>query len=86
MSTVSGRSNVPSAGGATSQVPSLEGRYGRFGGRYVPETLTRALDELTSALELDPNLRSLIPDEPDFDALRGNPEFERLAFGPAPLA
>ncbi|MFO0867675.1 MAG: tryptophan synthase subunit beta [Pirellulales bacterium] len=49
MSTVSGRSNVPSAGGATSQVPSLEGRYGRFGGRYVPETLTRALDELTVA-------------------------------------
>jgi tryptophan synthase beta chain len=33
--------------GATSQVPDQAGRFGVFGGRYVPETLTRALDELT---------------------------------------
>lgn len=46
----------------------------------------KALDELTVALDLDPELRSLIPDESDFDSLRGNPAFERLAVGPAPLA
>src|SRR5262245_40335696 len=31
---------------ATSQVPDPAGRFGDFGGRYVPETLIRALDEL----------------------------------------
>jgi tryptophan synthase beta chain len=31
-----------------SQVPDSHGRFGRFGGRYVPETLTRALDELAA--------------------------------------
>lgn len=30
-------------------VPDPHGRYGRFGGRYVPETLTRALVELEEA-------------------------------------
>ena len=29
-----------------SAVPNSSGRFGEFGGRYVPETLTRALDEL----------------------------------------
>ncbi len=33
---------------ATSQVPDAAGRFGAFGGRYVPETLTRALDELAA--------------------------------------
>lgn len=47
---------------------------------------SKALDELTVALAVDPELRSLIADEPDFDQLRGNPEFERLTLGPAPLA
>lgn len=46
----------------------------------------KALDELATALELDPDLRNLIADESDFDQLRGNPEFERLTVGPAPLA
>ena len=32
---------------ATANVPDPSGRFGSFGGRYVPETLTRALDELT---------------------------------------
>lgn len=32
-------------------VPDERGRYGVFGGRYVPETLTRALDELSRAYE-----------------------------------
>jgi tryptophan synthase beta chain len=31
---------------ASSQVPDSAGRFGKFGGRYVPETLVRALDEL----------------------------------------
>jgi tryptophan synthase beta chain len=37
--------------------PSAAGRFGRFGGRYVPETLIPALDELASAylgLRADP--------------------------------
>jgi len=33
---------------ASAQVPDPSGRFGPFGGRYVPETLTRALDELTA--------------------------------------
>ncbi len=36
---------------ATTQVPDSAGRFGQFGGRYVPETLIRALDEL--AIEYD---------------------------------
>ncbi|HLF22723.1 MAG TPA: pyridoxal-phosphate dependent enzyme, partial [Burkholderiales bacterium] len=35
----------------TAQVPDSAGRFGPFGGRYVPETLIRALDEL--AVEYD---------------------------------
>jgi tryptophan synthase beta chain len=36
-------------------VPDASGRFGPFGGRYVPETLTRALDEL--AVEYDQAIR-----------------------------
>jgi tryptophan synthase beta chain len=36
---------------AMMAVPDAAGRFGAFGGRYVPETLTRALDEL--AVEYD---------------------------------
>jgi tryptophan synthase beta chain len=32
---------------AVSSVPDQTGRFGQFGGRYVPETLMHALDELT---------------------------------------
>jgi len=32
-------------------VPDTAGRFGDFGGRYVPETLTHALDELTTEYE-----------------------------------
>ncbi|WP_146429967.1 tryptophan synthase subunit beta [Blastopirellula retiformator] len=35
-----------SVGTASANVPDATGRYGAFGGRYVPETLTRALDQL----------------------------------------
>jgi tryptophan synthase beta chain len=34
-----------------SRVPDAAGRYGPFGGRYVPETLARALDDLTREYE-----------------------------------
>ena len=40
-----------SAGSTAAPVPDQRGRFGAFGGRYVPETLTRALDEL--AVEYD---------------------------------
>ena len=36
---------------ALASVPDRAGRFGAFGGRYVPETLTRALDELTAEYE-----------------------------------
>ena len=32
-------------------VTEIEGRFGAFGGRYVPETLIPALDELAAAFE-----------------------------------
>jgi tryptophan synthase beta chain len=41
----------PHAGAVSTQVPDATGRFGPFGGRYVPETLTRALDELTIEYE-----------------------------------
>ena len=37
---------------ADRQVPDDAGRFGPFGGRFVPETLTRALDELQVEYEL----------------------------------
>ncbi len=45
----------------------------------------KALDALSTALDLDPELRSLVVEEQDFDQLRGNPEFDRLIMGSAPL-
>ncbi|MEM8910785.1 MAG: tryptophan synthase subunit beta [Planctomycetota bacterium] len=36
---------------ASAQVPDERGRFGDFGGRFVPETLTRALDELATQYE-----------------------------------
>ena len=32
-------------------VPNQRGRFGDYGGRFVPETLTRALDELAEEYE-----------------------------------
>ena len=46
---------------------------------------SKAVDALTAALELEPDLRSRIAEEPDFDQLRGRPEFDRLVLGSAPL-
>src|SRR4051812_14027348 len=41
------RIKVMTNSSANMQVPDTAGRFGQFGGRYVPETLIRALDELT---------------------------------------
>ncbi len=43
MTTIDGREDVRAR---LSEAPSAEGRFGRFGGRYVPETLIAALGEL----------------------------------------
>src|ERR671912_1370821 len=48
-----------------TNVPDHAGRFGDFGGRYVPETLTRALDELTVAYEeaaQDPSFQAELDD------------------------
>jgi tetratricopeptide (TPR) repeat protein len=41
-----------------------------------------AVDWLKRALALSPEMRELIPEETDFDALRGDPQFEEIAGGP----
>jgi tetratricopeptide (TPR) repeat protein len=46
----------------------------------------RALDELGSALDLDPDLHARIADEPDFHALRDLEGFARLISGKTPSA
>ena len=49
----------------SNQVPDAAGRFGTFGGRYVPETLTRALDELAVEYEKalkDPQLQADLND------------------------
>jgi len=38
----------------------------------------KALQALTRAFELDPELRGLIAKEPDFDPIRGNSDFQRI--------
>jgi len=50
---------------ATSHVPNPQGRFGPFGGRYVPETLTRALDQLTAEYakaQVDPEFQAQLDD------------------------
>jgi len=44
-------SSSPQTAAASPNVPDVAGRFGAFGGRYVPETLTKALDELTVAYD-----------------------------------
>lgn len=41
--------NKPDSGVKNMERPDVNGRFGKFGGRYVPETLIYALDELTEA-------------------------------------
>jgi tryptophan synthase beta chain len=62
---------------ASTQVPDAVGRFGAFGGRYVPETLTRALDELTA--EYDQAL-----EDPLFTT-QLNDLFEHYVGRPSPL-
>src|SRR6266566_3850903 len=46
---------------SSSSVPDKEGRFGPYGGRYVPETLVHALHQLTA----------------QYEAAREDPEFKR---------
>jgi tryptophan synthase beta chain len=46
---------------ATAQIPESHGRFGPFGGRYVPETLIFALDQLAT----------------EYEAARKDPQFQR---------
>ncbi|RLS35779.1 MAG: tryptophan synthase subunit beta [Planctomycetota bacterium] len=41
----------PGPSAAISEVPDALGRFGRYGGRYVPETLSAALEQLQAAYE-----------------------------------
>jgi tryptophan synthase beta chain len=46
---------------SNAQVPDIQGRFGRFGGKYVPETLMPALAELETAYQQyrnDPNFQA----------------------------
>ncbi|MGN6543559.1 MAG: tryptophan synthase subunit beta [Aureliella sp.] len=50
---------------AAVQVPDPSGRFGKFGGRFVPETLTRALTELEAeynAAKRDPQFQAELDD------------------------
>jgi tryptophan synthase beta chain len=42
------RMNAPMVNPVSRHVPDAHGRFGGFGGRFVPETLTRALEQLTT--------------------------------------
>ncbi len=62
---------------ATMAVPDADGRFGQFGGRYVPETLIAALDQLAEVYQKASN------DERFWDDLR---ELEKHFTGrPTPL-
>ncbi|MDC0295217.1 tryptophan synthase subunit beta [bacterium] len=44
-------STLPETPNANMAVPDQEGRFGKFGGRFVPETLTTALEQLSEEYE-----------------------------------
>ena len=44
-----GESPMPTTEAPVSQVPDVRGRFGPYGGRFVPETLMHALDQLERA-------------------------------------
>lgn len=54
-------STVSAPSFASASVPDSNGRFGDFGGRFVPETLTHALDQLAE----------------EYDRARRDPEFRR---------
>src|SRR6056297_1441262 len=53
--------SVSASDEAAAAVPDARGRFGNFGGRFVPETLTRALDPLAE----------------EYDKAQQDPEFQR---------
>jgi tryptophan synthase beta chain len=69
--------NPTSPSQATAHVPDPAGRFGDFGGRYVPETLTYALDQLLAEYERAVN-------DPDFQA-ELNELFKHYVGRPSPL-
>src|SRR6056300_1088185 len=42
---------APESPKSTESVPDQNGRFGKFGGRFVPETLTQALEQLSDEYE-----------------------------------
>jgi tryptophan synthase beta chain len=78
MTTVSStRSSETAVKARISEVPSPEGRFGSFGGQYVPETLMAALRQLEEVYE------SVRQDRAFWDELRGL--FATLVGRPTPL-
>ena len=45
----------------------------------------RTCPDWPELMELDPDLRTMIAHEPDFERLRGTPDFDRLVVDPAAL-
>ena len=55
--------------------PDKEGRYGKFGGKYVPETLIPALEDLTREYELamkDESFKVCLPGAQSMGFVEGN--------------
>ena len=61
----------------TDTVSDDTGRFGRFGGRFAPETLTRALDELAD--EYDPGAPAIVKTGPGEWIADGTLPAEELA-------
>jgi len=51
MSGTSPRPALPQGGRESLEGPDARGRFGAYGGRFIPETLTAAVEELTAAFE-----------------------------------
>ena len=65
---------------ASRQVPDAAGRFGDFGGRYVPETLTLALDELAGEYDqavADPQFQQQLETECPCDAQSNHGQYVR---------
>ena len=70
MSTTTDLTESTGSSGSLMGDPDHRGRFGQFGGRYVPETLVAALEELTGAW-------AAVADDPEFWA-----EFDGLLRDP----
>ena len=58
-------------------MPDLAGHFGRFGGRFVPEALVKALDTELAAAPFGPSARALVVGRPGGPAFRPS-ELARL--------